>query len=132
VTGVRGEEYFEQISDWNRTKGIWREKWGIDNFPHEIFKCMEEMALCNAYVLERTDGTFGGYNCRVKDENGTLHIIPVEGGISRIHLNLKKAASIKAEIKGETIQGTYEKGMKWIGPGGVPKDVRPFRRENTG
>jgi hypothetical protein len=38
VTGVRGEEYFEQISDWNRTKPIWREKkWGIDNFVHEIF-----------------------------------------------------------------------------------------------
>jgi len=132
VIGVRGEEYFEQISDWNRSKKIWRNKWGIDNFPHEIFKCMEEMALCNAYVLERADGTFVGYNCRIKDKDGTLHIIPVEGGISRIHLNLKKASSIKAEIKGETIHGTYKEGMEWIGPGGVPEDVRPFRRENTG
>jgi len=52
---------------------------------------------------------------QVKDRDGTLHIIPVEGGITRIHLNLRKTLSIKAEIKGETIQGTYEKGMEWIG-----------------
>ena len=126
VTGVRGEEYFEQISDWNRSKGIWRDKWGIDNFPHEIFKCMEEMALCNAYVHERPDGAFVGYNCRVEEEKGILHIIPVEGGISRIYLNLEKTSSIKAEIEDETIQGTFKKGMQWIGPGGVPEDLLPL------
>jgi hypothetical protein len=126
VTGVRGEEYFEQISDWNRSKPIWREKWGIDNFPHEIFKCMEEIALCNAYVHERPDGAIVGYNCRVEEEKGTLYVIPVEGGISRIHLNLQNAASIKAEIGGTTVQGTYKTGMQWIGPGGVPEDVLPL------
>ena len=126
VTGVRGEQYFEQISDWNRSKPIWRPKWGIDNFPHEIFKCMEELALCNAFVHERLDGTFVGYNCRVEEEKGTLHIIPVEGEISRIHLNLRQASSIKAEIEDKTIQGTYKKGMQWIGPGGVPEDVLPL------
>jgi hypothetical protein len=126
VTGVRGEEYFEQISDWNRTKPIWRPKWGIDNFPHEIFKCVEEMALCNAYVLERTDGTFVGYNCRVEDKNGTVNIIASEDTISRIHLNLRKTSSIKAKIKGKTIQGTYKKTMQWIGPGGIPEDILPL------
>jgi hypothetical protein len=125
VTGVLGEQYFEQVSDWNRTKPIWREKWGIDNFPHEIFKCMEEMALCNAYVLERADGTYAGYNCTVKAEDGVLYITPREETISRIHLNLKKDTSVKTEIKGELIDGSFN-GMQWIGPGGVPEDVRPF------
>jgi hypothetical protein len=126
VTGVRGEEYFEQVSDWNRTKPIWREKWGIDNFPHEIFKCMEEMALCNAYVVERADGTFTGYNCTVKAEDGTLGIVPCEDTISRIHLNLKNSSLIKTEIKGQTIKGTYKSGMQWIGPGGIPEDILPL------
>jgi hypothetical protein len=87
---------------------------------------MEEVALCNAYVHERPDGAIVGYNCRVEEEKGTLYVIPVEGGISRIHLNLQNAASIKAEIGGTTVQGTYKTGMQWIGPGGVPEDVLPL------
>jgi hypothetical protein len=126
VTGARGEEYFEQISDWNRTKPIWREKWGIDNFPHEIFKCMEELALCNAYVLERPDGTYAGYNCGVEAKDGTLAVHLRENTISRIHLNLRKDTAVKFRIKGEAIEGGYKKGMQWIGPGGVPEDVRPL------
>jgi hypothetical protein len=123
VTGVRGEEYFEQISDWNRSKPIWREKWGIDNFPHEIFKCMEEMALSNAYVLERPGGTYVGYNCTVEVLGGTLDVIPREDTISRIHLNLRKDTPLKTRIKGKTIRGEYKKGMQWIGPGGIPEDL---------
>ena len=125
VVGVRGEEYLEQISDWNRSKPIWRKKWGIDNFAHEIFKCMEEVALCNAYVIERQDGTFAGYNCTVKSDGGIVTVDPIEETTSRIHLNLSNKTSIKARVKGEMIEGDFV-GMQWIGPGGTPEDLRPM------
>jgi hypothetical protein len=127
VTGVRGEEYFEQVTDWNRSKKIWREKWGIDNFPHEIFKCMEEMALNNAYLLERTDGSYVGYNCNVRTEGNMVVITPNEETIGRIHLNLRKDTLIRATVKGALIQDSFS-GMQWIGPGGTPEDLHSFVR----
>lgn len=131
VTGVRGEEYLEQISDWNRSKKIWRRKWGIDNFTHEIFKCMEEMALNNAYLLERVDGSYVGYNCNVRTEGKMVIITPYEDTICRIHLNLRKQTLIRTTIKGKLFQDSFS-GMKWIGPGGLPEDVRPFRKNTEG
>ena len=125
VTGVRGEEYLEPISDWNRSKRIWRNKWGIDNFSHEVFKCMEEMALCNAYVIERDDGSFGTYNCKVMRKGDQLVIKPMEATITRIHLNLKKATNVSAQFGGKHITQHY-KGMGWFGPGGTPPDLVPF------
>jgi hypothetical protein len=126
VTGVRGEEYLEMISDWNRTKPIWRQKkWGIDNFVHEIFKCMEEMALSNAYLLQREDGSYVGYNCTVESTGDSLTVMPLEDSISRLHLNLRQPTLLKASIGGENIEGSYD-GMQWIGPGGIPQDIRPF------
>jgi hypothetical protein len=125
VTGVRGEEYLELISDWNRSKKIWRNKWGIDNFVHEILKCMEEVALCNAYVLEREDGSYVGYNCSVQEDNGTVTVTPLEDTISRLHINVKKDTKIRAVISGESVQGKFT-GMQWIGPGGIPEDLLPL------
>lgn len=125
VTGVRGEEYLEHISDWNRSKKIWRNKWGIDTFSHEIFKCMEEALLENAYVIERADGTIKGYNCTVKISNEILEIKTTEEMTSRIHLNLRKQQQIRAEIGKTKVKGSF-KGRRWIGPGGVPEDIRPM------
>lgn len=122
--GVIGEQYIEQISDWNRTQKIWREKWGIDNFVHEIFKCMEETVLNNAFVIERDDGSFVGYNCRTGFSNGSLIIIPGESTVTRIHLNLKNPHRVRAEIDSVRINDVYN-GMVWIGPGGIPPDIRP-------
>lgn len=59
--GWFGEQYIEQISDWNRTDPIWRKKWGIDNFVHEIVKCMEEGAYGTGYLHQREDGSLLAY-----------------------------------------------------------------------
>jgi hypothetical protein len=123
--GVFGEQYLEMISDWNRSKPIWRQKWGIDNFVHEIFKCMEEGALSNVYLLERPDGSLACYNGTVKLQAGIAVITPNEPQACRLHLNLRHPAKIKTTLGGIPVDGTFE-GRQWIGPGGIPPDLRPF------
>lgn len=126
VDGFRGEEYLEPISDWNRSKPIWRQgKWGIDNFTHEIFKCMEEMALGNAYVLVREDGTHLGYNCRVEREGEALVVTPTEERVVRLHINLPHPVLLRTTLAGQRLE-TRCTGLAWLGPGGIPEDLHPL------
>lgn len=122
-----GEQYVDMVSDWlKRPNKSWRAVWGIDNQVHEVFKCMGEVALTNAYVIERPTGGIVGYNCSVTQHDGTLVITPSESVITRIHLNLLKTHDVRASFSSSPTPtaGTYDKGLQWIGPGGVPENLR--------
>lgn len=131
VPTIIGEQYQEMISHFYKPKdfnkvygGHWGEAGCCDNDVHEIFKALEEVALTAAYVIERDDGTFSTYNCTVKKVSGSIHIALAEDVVSHVHLNLKKKHQVKVEFaSGEKISGSYE-GMQWIGPGGIPEDLR--------
>ena len=95
-----------------------------DNDVHEIFKALEEAALTSAYLIEREDGSLSTYNCTAKKVFGTINITLAEDVISRVHLNLKKKHKVKVEFaSGDTVSGYYS-GMQWVGPGGIPEDLR--------
>lgn len=121
-----GEQYVGMVSDWlHRPNKSWRPIWGIDNQVHEVFKCMGEVALANAYVVERANGELVGYNCSVVQANGIVTITPAEALVSRIHLNLRQPRQVQAIFgKGPPVAGTFQ-GMTWIGPGGIPENLRP-------
>ena len=85
---VVGEQYVEMISDWIRGNSQ-------DNDVHEHFKCMEEVALTNAFVIEQEDGAFHAYNCRVEYTDGVLSVVPDEQQIINLHFNLKKEHRIR-------------------------------------
>ena len=132
VPEVIGEQYLEMISDFHQPKDFSKAIFGYsttdgsscDNDVHEIFKALEEVALTAAYLIERADGTLSTYNCTAKKVRGTISIIPAEDVISRVHLNLKKKHKVKVKFgSGETASGSYT-GMQWIGPGGIPEDLR--------
>jgi len=131
VPEVMGEQYIEMISDFHKPKdfnkllhGYSADGSSCDNDVHEIFKALEEVALCSAYVIEREDGTLSTYNCKAKKVEGTINIIPAEEVVSRIHLNLKKKHEVNVKFgSGVKVSGSYS-GMQWIGPGGVPEDLR--------
>jgi hypothetical protein len=128
---VIGETYMPMISSWHRAPpGTWvTGYWGgdggcCDNDVHEIFKCLEEVALTSGYVLERPNGEIATWDCSVEDKGGTLVVIPAEAVVSRIHLNLRKPHLLEARFQKERKErGAYD-GMKWIGPGGVPESLR--------
>ncbi|WP_042367693.1 hypothetical protein [Bacteroides neonati] len=84
---VFGESYVNMISDWQTINSQ-------DNDVHEVFKCMGEAVLTNAFIVERPNGEIVGYNCKVKVNGHKLTVIPDEKQISHLHTNLKKAYTI--------------------------------------
>ncbi|AQT69192.1 hypothetical protein STSP2_02379 [Anaerohalosphaera lusitana] len=123
VNEVIGEGYRDMIAGWFLAPPCDYAKSNIgatDGLVHEIFKCLEEVALTTAHVVERENGELVGYNCTVEEKGGVVHIVPSEDLVTRIHLNFEREHRIDAEFGGgEKVQGKY-KGMSWIGPGGAP------------
>lgn len=82
-----GEQYVNMISDW---QGVNTQ----DNDVHEVFKCIGEAMLTNAFVIEREDGTVVGYNCTVEKRGGKITVTPSEKQITHLHCNLRHAFQV--------------------------------------
>jgi hypothetical protein len=110
------------ISDWYKAKpdtwvtGYWEADGGCcDNDVHEIFKCLEETALVNAFVIEKSDGSMIGYNCKIKITGQSIEITPSEEIVSRLNLNIKRNAIVKIHFKNKDVIEEIKGGeMKWI------------------
>lgn len=100
---VFGERYVEMISDWQTINSQ-------DNDVHEVFKCMGEAVLTHAFIIERTDGSIGAYNCRVKKEGTKLIVTPAEKQMVHLHTHLKQNYDIS--FAGKQKQG--KAGMGWL------------------
>lgn len=99
--------------------------WCGDGTAFEIFKAMEEIAVSQAYVLERADGSFRTYNCKLEKQGGSLVVAPNDPVVSRIHLNLRRQCQVQATFgDGTKVSLPAGPGMQWIGPGGLPEDLR--------
>lgn len=85
---VIGEQYIPMISDWQPVNTQ-------DNDVHELFKCMAETMLTQAFVVERADGSYAGYNCRVEKSRKKLRIIPDETQMTRLHMNVKTPVTVE-------------------------------------
>lgn len=100
---VIGEQYVNMISDWQTVNTQ-------DNDVHEVFKCIGEVALNNAFVLERADGTVIGYNCDVKQDKGRLTVKSDEKQITHLHCNLKRPFDV--EFNGK--KSRMNAGLNWM------------------
>jgi hypothetical protein len=119
VSRVIGEQYIDR-TNWWVSGPQWR---GVSEEEMEVFKALEECALCNAYVVERPEGSIVAWNCRVQEEGNALVITPAEEIVSRVHLNLRNKRTVTATFKDVAVSGEFV-GMQWIGPGGVPQQLR--------
>ncbi|KQC02180.1 hypothetical protein AQF98_00990 [Pedobacter sp. Hv1] len=105
---VVGEQYIPMIAEKFNANSS-------DNDVHEQFKCMEEVALTSAYIMERKDGSLINYNCKVSRKGNTLTIEPNEKIISKIHFNLTKNTEVKVLWAGnKTKVDKVSKGMSWL------------------
>lgn len=77
---VIGEQYIDIISDWQTVNTQ-------DNDVHELFKCMSEVMLTNAFLVEQKDGSIKGYNCSVPVSNGKITVHSTEKQICNLHCN---------------------------------------------
>lgn len=78
---IIGEQYVPMIADWQTIVSS-------DNDVHECFKFIAEAVLCNAFIVERPDGSFGTYNCRLVREGDDLRVTADEPQIRNLHVNL--------------------------------------------
>lgn len=90
---IIGEQYVNMISDWQTVNTQ-------DNDVHEVFKCIGEIALTNAFVVERADGSVVGYNCTVERKGDKLTVIAGEKQITNLHCNVRNPYTVL--FKGET------------------------------
>lgn len=104
---IIGEQYVNMIADWFYANSS-------DNDVHEHFKCMEELILTSAYVIEREDGSIKGYNCEVSKTKNGITITPREDIVQKVHLNLNKPASATINWNGITQTTDADNTMQWI------------------
>ena len=121
---VVGEDYMPQISNWHYADfSAWRDNlFGIDNFVHEVFKCMCEIFMENAYIIETDLGILKGINCSLEkdDSNPKKFIVRLKGSqIKNLHINLKKTYQL--EVEGQSYNAA---GMQWLI--GYPDDLSKF------
>jgi len=117
-----GEQYINMISGWYKAKpdtwvtGYWEADGGCcDNDVHEIFKCLEETALTNAFVVEQKDGSLRGYNCNIKTIGQILEITPNEDVVNKVNINIKANSKVKIYFKNKIVNDEVQTGeMKWI------------------
>lgn len=102
-----GEQYVEM-------KRYWRKKQASDNDVHEHFKMMAEVALPNAFVLERQDGSLLTYNCKAIRKGGKLIIHPYEQVINAVHLNLSNPQTVCIEFHNQKIETLVQHGLHWV------------------
>ena len=105
---IIGEQYVNMIADKFDANSS-------DNDVHEQFKCMAEVVLTSAYVLERRSGSFLYYNCAVERKGNTIIITPNDKLISKINLNLQNAHRVKVQWNNSLSKNyNVNKGMEWI------------------
>jgi len=123
ITKVVGEQYIPMISGWYTAPpgkwvtGYWGHDGGCcDNDVHEIFKCLGEVALESAYVIERANGELVMWNCSVQQASNKLIIVPAEACVSAVHVNLRSEKQVEARLAGQPARVETVSGMKWVGP----------------
>jgi hypothetical protein len=117
-----GEQYLNMISGWYKAKpdtwvtGYWEPDGGCcDNDVHEIFKCLEETTLTNAFVVEQKDGSLRAYNCKIKTTGNTIEVTPDEDVVSKVHFNVKKSLKATIHFSDKDVNAEITGGeMKWV------------------
>lgn len=106
---IIGEQYVNMVSDWQTVNTQ-------DNDVHELFKCIGETVLTQAFVVERPDGTYQGYNCWVKKKGKTLEVSVPEKQIIHVHGNFKNPIEVAFKNKGmsDRIQSVPAGFCDWI------------------
>ncbi len=113
---VIGEQYLRMVADWSPANGS-------DNDVHEHFKCLEEIALTSAYVVENEDGDFEAWNCTAEQDGDTLVITSTEAVVKAVHLNFAGTWAVRVAFAGgETVSASVKPGTHWLGKDGTITD----------
>jgi hypothetical protein len=105
---IAGESYVDMVSDWFMANAN-------DNDVHEHFKCLSEVALDKAYVIQMAgNNEFLAFNCSVEFGDGVLHIHPSESIIDRVHVNIRDDMEVSVSFAESVKTVKIKQGMTWI------------------
>lgn len=117
---IIGEQYMPLISGWclapygTQVSSYSGNDGGCnDNDVHEIFKCLEEVALKSAYLVIYTNNTAEAWNCTAVNSNGIWQVTPSEKIVNRIHVNAAVASTVILNFGGAGVT-TNINGMQWV------------------
>ena len=82
----------------------WQTIVSSDNDVHECFKFIAEAVLCNAFIIERADGSIASYNCTLKRDENILKIKANEPQIATLYSNLSTPYKIDFDGEIKTIR----------------------------
>jgi hypothetical protein len=99
-----------------------------DNDVHEIFKCLEEVALPHAFIIEGEDGAIECWNCAAEHVGGSLRVVPSEAMVSRVHCNTRRRLTVTVEFDSGPVTNAVS-GLVWIDAGN-PEPGRPGQKLN--
>ena len=118
---IAGEQYISQASSWHHSDPYaWRPtKFGIDNFVHEVYKCMSETLLENAFILEDEEGLHG-INCQLVKEGDHILVQYSENTVRHLHVNLLHPHLFK--IQTHILEGMP--GCGWLTA--MPENIKPY------
>lgn len=94
---IVGEQYVPMIAEWQTIVSS-------DNDVHECFKFIAEAVLCNAFIIERADGSIASYNCTLKRDENILKIKANEPQIATLYSNLSTPYKIDFDGEIKTIR----------------------------
>ncbi|MGL5018641.1 MAG: hypothetical protein ACRDBP_10925 [Luteolibacter sp.] len=120
-----GEDYLPMISGWYRAPantwvgGHWGGNGGCtDNDVHEIFKCVEEIALTSSYLILGPNHSTEVWNGTLETIDGTLVITPAESVVSRVHVNRQPGDTRAVAVRfGQQLVYAPANGSAWVEPG---------------
>ena len=95
-----GEQYINMISDWQTYNTQ-------DNDVHEVFKCIGEIVLTNAFIVENTNRSYTAYNCTLSKSPKGIKVIPNEKQITHLHCNLKHSVTLEFIGQQKNIQSNF-------------------------
>jgi hypothetical protein len=121
VPRVIGEQYLPMISGWYRAPsntwvtGYWgRDGGSCDNDVHEMFKCLEEVALTVCHVVEGPGTTFTAYNGTARLDGAVLVVEPAEACVTGVHVNLRWPRTVRTVLGGHPFERRIEH-LGWLG-----------------
>lgn len=99
---IVGRQYLSMISDWYKApahtwvSGYWGYDGGCcDNDVHEIFKCVNEIAVTSAYFHLRDDGSYIAWNCNAVKKGNKWMIKPRESYVKTLYTNVPELATME-------------------------------------
>lgn len=99
---IIGEQYVNMVSDWQTVNTQ-------DNDVHEVFKCIGETVLTNAFLVAMPENgklKVKGYNCTTKvGRNGVYVVEPVEKQITHLHYNVGEKVEVVWKGKKRVLEG---------------------------